>query len=394
MAIQSLSLFSCSQNKNTSSNYASKVIVVALTTIALLIGVLTLSGIPSLHNLGTIGGELFVGGAGLSLAALVGFSLYQLKKEAKIEHLLNQYPSMVHLRLQGEQSVNGAERQEIARAYGSRAQTLIEERKPLKGFLWEIRKEDAVIYLVGTVHTGFAPHSQSNHDQAYNISLLHPKIKTALESTEVLYLEMVEKSAAISDSKLFSLIPLMKKREELVLAFFDNPQSYATSFNSFQLCLMQSRDYLNGIVRSSKILLPQHALEATLTDFARIKNIKMCSLETVECHFETFRSELEGYSQFPYAVTAVNLNFETVHAAQNNDIGAMTALYQEFPECILEAYEKRNPNMLKQIIASLEKGERALFGIGSAHFMGPQGLIDQLVNHGYTPTFIPLTDEF
>ncbi len=259
-----------------------------------------------------------------------------------------------------------------------------------KGLLWEVKKNNKINYIYGTIHS-----------QDYKVSSISPPIRLALVKSKTLLMETIPDETANQiffdnmyfkdDTRLDALLePAFMDRLTAIITGYGIPAekvSNITPWAAFSL-----------IGRPRPVRAP--SLEMNLLKVAQqtIREIK--SLETME-EIITSLNKLSMEDQITIlkdticnhqqiisdAKTLVDLyiarDLEGI-VAFNNQPHHDEALFQRFMQAIL--YD-RNEKVLQTIEQEFKQGN-AFVAIGASHLADKQGLLQHLQQRGYQLTMI------
>lgn len=260
------------------------------------------------------------------------------------------------------------------------------------GLLWEISGNELkeVSYVYGTIHLTCD-------------ATLNDNIKSALDKTSVLVLELdmddpkmnatMMSNAAMKDNQNIKDLLTAEEYATLnsyLLTNFGTPLSAFETFKPFFISAMLMTKYLD---------CPAESFEAELMKIAQEQEEEILGLETVEDQMNLF-DEIPYQDQIKDVLTSIKDDlendkekFKQMMAYYNkSDLAGIQEITDADESLTISKYKDlmladRN----KKWISKMEdfcKEQPTFFGVGAAHLIGSEGVIQLLRNEGYTVTAV------
>ena len=261
--------------------------------------------------------------------------------------------------------------------------------------MWQVRDDDTVINILGTVHILKPGTVWMNED-----------ITVALKAADKLYLELSPEQS--SDQVMQSLVPkygLLPADENLKDKIgeedFDTLVAGLASFGVPAQALNRFRPWFAGLTYTVLQYIKtgyddKVGVEAVLTEFAKTEGKMIDGLETAEFQISVFAS-LKEEDQIKFLRDALNEadQIETVMSEMtelwiNGDADKLGIMINEelvgFPELADKLLYKRNENWVGDIQRILKDPGNFMIAVGSGHLAGKQSVIELLKAEGIVVT--------
>ncbi len=274
---------------------------------------------------------------------------------------------------------------------------------PKRGFLWEARKGERRVILLGTIHVGradfFPPHAEVlKRLQEAEVIAVEVNAFDAKRTVEVM-----QRLALYADGTPgleTRLSDDLRKRIGGLLA--------RSNLDPARMWRMKPWMLANTLVILEAARLgfsPAYAQEAFLFGFAGTSGKPLVEIESIELQLGLFE-RVSTDVQIAYLEQAVR-GIESgaaerevrrvVSAWENRDLAAADKVLAEMRSSsgtgerfvVDQLFDARHPGMLDAIDRYAASGKLHAVAVGSLHFFGPSGLIEGLRSRGYTVTFVP-----
>lgn len=271
---------------------------------------------------------------------------------------------------------------------------------PKRGFLWEARKGDRRIVLLGTIHVGRSEFAVFSPDVTARLSEAAVIAVEADASNAQQVTASLQKYALYAESEPRldkRLDPKLRARLESLLARYGmNPAAVWRMkpwFVAINLALTEaSRAGLN----------PAYGTEALLFALAARDGKRIVELEGIEAQFgfldgasppvqmayleQTVRSIETGAAEAEIRRIADAWGSRDYAAADQllSTLRAATGVAERF--VVEQLLDSRHPKMLDGIERYAASGTAHVVAVGSLHFFGPKGLVAGLRGRGWTVT--------
>lgn len=264
------------------------------------------------------------------------------------------------------------------------------QKDKAKGFFWEAKKDDKVVYLIGTLHPAKG-----------NINYLNSAMEKVLDNTDALALEVnlndekaLEKGQQIGKENLYlekgELKDLLTKEEQVklnkVLNDFNieyNEVKYLSP-EGFSAYIEEKQEEHGGFTYSSD----QWVQEIYDTNK---KNI--VGLENVDDHYKLLYELTGDLKAFlaEYKPDLVDKGEQIMDEIGNafikGDSEYMEKRSEDLRKADKELYEKlsknRNINMANEIDKLAQGDKRYAVAVGTLHYFGKDSILKQLEEKGY-----------
>jgi uncharacterized protein len=272
-----------------------------------------------------------------------------------------------------------------------------EGASPKRGFLWEARKAERRVYLLGTIHVGRAEFFPMNADylarmQEADVIAVEADVSEASRVAPVVQKWAYYPSGAPG---LDTRVPALRSRlEEL---------AKRDGLSADIFWRMKPWMVANTLVVLEATRLgfsPAYATEAFLFEFARKSGKPIVEIESIEEQLRLFDAATEAM-QFAYLQQAVESiddgsNQEEVTrlvaAWEQRDAAEMDRLLTKMRGAkgvaerfvVEQIIDGRHPRMVDAIERFAASGKLHVVAVGSLHFFGPNGLIELLRARGFT----------
>jgi len=262
-----------------------------------------------------------------------------------------------------------------------------------KSLLWEIRNpsNNQISYLFGTMHI--------MDEESF---FLPKKLLLLLAKSEALCMEVNSlNNAELSPNKLIlekgSFNDIFSERE------LDTIHQWASEY-----LLMNVKQFDENFKKAKPFLVLQFILQNSLPEYtksqelelentAKIKNIELLGLETIDQQLKLF-DDLTSFEQKNMILDALRNQdkaknefneLQKLYLLQNLD--SLYSFIQKDnllpnPRVFLEERNIRWISLMKNMISK----QKVFFAVGAAHLAGPEGLIELLIKEGYELNAIKL----
>lgn len=272
-----------------------------------------------------------------------------------------------------------------------------------RGFMWEARKGDARVLLLGTIHVGQAgmtelTDAQSRRVRAAQVVVVEADVSDAQRTMAAFQRHAL--LAADAPGLDRTLPPALRARLEKLLPRFGLAPEAVWRMKPWVVA--------NNLVVMEAMRLgfsPALSTEAQLFELARSAGLPVVEIESVELQLALFNSAPADV-QLAYLAEAVT-SIETGAGAR--EIGDLVSAWRDADEAGMrrrlavmsesgQAGERwiaarvidgRHPAMLAAIERFAASGRLHVVAVGTLHFFGPAGLLDGLRARGYRITALP-----
>lgn len=267
------------------------------------------------------------------------------------------------------------------------------QKDKAKGFFWEAKKDDKVVYLVGTLHPAKG-----------NINYLNSTMEKVLDNTDALALEVnlkdkevLEKAQEIGKENLYlekgELKDLLTKEEQVkldkVLKDFNieyNEVKYLSP-EGFSSYIKEKQEEDGGFTYSSDQWL-QEIYDTNKKDIV--------GLENADEHYNLLYELTGSLKTFlaEYNSDLVGKGEKTMDEIGNafikGDSEYMEKRSEDLRKSDKELYEKlsknRNIDMSNEIDKLVQGDKRYVVAVGTLHYFGQDSILKQLEKKGYKIT--------
>lgn len=264
------------------------------------------------------------------------------------------------------------------------------QKDKAKGFFWEAKKDDKVVYLIGTLHPAKG-----------NINYLNSAMEKVLDNTDALALEVnlndekvLEKGQQIGKENLYlekgELKDLLNKEEQVklnkVLKDFNieyNEVKYLSP-EGFSAYIEEKQEEQGGFTYSS---------DQWLQEIYDTNKKNIVGLENVEDHYKLLYELTGDLKAFlaeykPDLVDKGEQSMEEIgNAFIKGDSEYMEKRSEDLRKADKELYEKlsknRNINMANEIDKLAQGDNRYAVAVGTLHYFGKDSILKQLEEKGY-----------
>ncbi|RDC50027.1 TraB/GumN family protein [Acinetobacter sp. RIT592] len=266
------------------------------------------------------------------------------------------------------------------------------QKDKAKGFFWEAKKDDKVVYLLGTLHPAKG-----------NINYLNSTMEKILDDTDALALEVnlndkevLEKAQEIGKENLYlekgELKDLLTKEEQVkfdkVLKDFNieyNEVKYLSpeGFSSY----IEEKQEDGGFTYSS---------DQWLKEIYENNKKSIVGLENAEEHYKLLYELTGSFKTFlaEYNSDLVGKGEKTMDEIGNEfikgDSEYMEKRSEDLRKSNKELYEKlsknRNIDMANEIDKLVQGDKRYVVAVGTLHYFGQDSILKQLEEKGYKIT--------
>jgi uncharacterized protein len=259
-----------------------------------------------------------------------------------------------------------------------------------RGALWSITRDDRVSYLYGTLHVGRSEWMAPG-----------PKLRTALQQTDVLALELdpldagirADVAEAASQVKRNLPAPLKARLKAAWEAQCLPAAALGADPSELQvLSLMFAAGRREG-------LDPTFGSEILLSLIARVLQRPVVSLESAAAQMRALLGQddaeaihfIEDSLDHIERGSVQQVLMQTARVWERGDL-AQLERYPEWCECLgtdaerkfmARVLDDRNPVLADRIDQLHQEGKRVLAGVGALHMVGPKGLPALLGQRGY-----------
>lgn len=269
-----------------------------------------------------------------------------------------------------------------------------------RGFLYEVRKGNQVALLMGTIHVGRPEFYPLPSAQLARMQRNDGLVLEADISDNARALAATQKYAMIPAGQPgldTTLPPALKTRIEAIVA--RNQLDVAPMWRMKPWMLA---NVLALFEAAQAGYMPALSVESYLLRLAKQGGKPILELESIEQQFElfegaTFATQVAFLEEAVKAVETRAARREINRIVQAWETGDQPALERLLAE--MRAQDSpgarftvdtillgRHPAMVKKIEALMAEGKTYLIAVGSLHLAGPQGLIAQLRQRGFTVT--------
>lgn len=230
------------------------------------------------------------------------------------------------------------------------AQTDLMSRVSLhKGILWSVQLEGVVsrIYLFAVSHRSMASNISATQ-------FFHPIVLQKFQTCSDLYTEVTTNSTDIwsEDDK-----KLLEKLAQMVANQKHKPH------------------FLSESVRQISHRMTTLGLDGALEEIAPRCWIDIHPLESIQEQYDCYSEIDSALSQTDEPPSVGEMTLDFIDAIQAGNFEQICDLTREGLPEVQMLLQKRNPNMVAQMIQALERKERAFFAIGASHFVGTEGIL-------------------
>jgi uncharacterized protein YbaP (TraB family) len=274
------------------------------------------------------------------------------------------------------------------------------EKAPKRGFLWEARKGDRKIYLLGTVHVGRADFYPPNIEylRRFNESVAVVLEANVFDAKRVG--DVVQKVALYGDGEPGLDTRINDDLKNRVVA-----QAKRFGLDPGRIWRMKPWMLANTLVilqATGGGYSPAYATESFLFQYATGTNKPLLEIESLELQLSLFeRSDQD--TQISYLDQALR-GLESgeaerevrkiVEAWEKRDTAAAEALIGEIHKAksrgerfvAEQLFDGRHARMVEAIEKYTASGSVHLVAVGALHYFGPRGLLELLRARGFTVT--------
>ena len=270
------------------------------------------------------------------------------------------------------------------------------------GFMWEARKGGRHAYLMGTLHVGVS----SDYPPAAAIVHRLSEVDAIVLEDDISQQERSQAAAAKwaiypgAEPGLEQRIdPALRDDCERQLARYGVPAAAAWRMKPWMLAMQLV--LLDGLALGYS---PENATEVYLVKLARSGHKPIVELEGIEAQLRMLDSsplpdQIEFLRQTVHSLESGEAETELqelVAAWRGSDVAAMLKYLDQVrhsPERAEREWfdrlvTRRNADMAASIDQLLQDGHFYLVAVGSLHFFGDDGLVEQLRRRGYTVTVV------
>lgn len=286
------------------------------------------------------------------------------------------------------------------------AQTAAPTQRPTAqehgGLLWEARKGDARILLLGTVHVGrsdpaASPRCDRRYAQAEVIAIEADVFDAARVGPLVQRRAMFASGEPGLDTRIGADL---KRRVEAILPRYGLDPAFVWRMKPWML-----GNTLTILEAARNGFNPAYATEAALNAFARDCGRPLVEIEGVERQLAVFDTAsaalqaqlLEQTVRALESGAALREMTRIVTAWENGDLEALEGLMREMRAAgsaaerfvVETVIEGRHDHMLDVAERMAVSGRLHLFAVGALHYVGPKGLLAALRDRGYEIRRLP-----
>ncbi len=268
---------------------------------------------------------------------------------------------------------------------------------PGRGFMWQLSKDGRRAYLLGTIHVGKPEFYPLN---AAYLARLREADVIAVEadmSEAARVAPLVRRLAYYPDGApgLDVRLPALRARLEKFAA-----RDGLRPEILWRMKPWMAANTLVVIEAERAGFSPAYATESYLFDFARRTGKPLAQIESIEDQLRLFDTAPEDVqaAYLQQAMDSIDSGAnqdevrQLVDAWERRDAAEMERLIAKFRAAdgvaerfiIGQVVEGRHPHMIKAIERDVASGKLYVIAIGSLHFFGPSGLLEQLKQRGYT----------
>jgi uncharacterized protein len=265
-----------------------------------------------------------------------------------------------------------------------------------RGFMWEARKGEQLVYLMGTIHVG-RPGFQPPHEHYLARLAQADAIAVEVDVSEAARIGPVVQKIGFYESGSPGLDVRYPRLKPML-------QTLAQRYSLAPQVLLRMKPWMAantlGLAEAGRAAMaPEHSTEAFLFGYARERGKELVEIESVEEQLRLFdaaseavqvaylRRMIEGIDDGSYQ----NEMAQVVTAWDRGDSAAMEKLVARMREEAGAAerfsYERllegRHPHMLAAIARFAASGRVHVVAVGSLHFFGPGGLLNLLAQRGF-----------
>lgn len=277
------------------------------------------------------------------------------------------------------------------------------EAAPKRGFLWEARKGEQKIYLLGTVHVGKAEFYPPNLDYLRRFHEAKAIVVEANVFDAQRVGAVVQKVALYPEGQPGLDTKISDTLRTRVLA-----QTKKYGLDPARVWRMKPWMLANTLVilqANSAGFSPAYATEAFLYQFATGTGKPMLEIESIELQLDLFEkvdmeTQIAFLDQALRGIESGDAEREVrkiVEAWEKRDAPAAERLVGEISKAkgpgekfiAEQLFDGRHPRMLEAIEKYAASGTLHLVAVGSLHYFGPRGLLEGLRARGFTITPVP-----
>lgn len=277
------------------------------------------------------------------------------------------------------------------------------ERAPKRGFLWEARKGERKIYLLGTVHVGRADFYPPNIEYLRRYQEAAAIVVEADVFDAARVGRIVGKMAVYPDGEPgldIRLDAALRARIETQLKRFGLDPARAWRMKPWMLA-----NTLVILQAAGSGFSPAYATESFLFQFATSTGKPLLEIESIEMQLSIFE-RATAETQVAYLEQAVR-GVESgeaerevrkiVDAWSRRDAAEGERLIAEIQKgsgpgerfVAEQLFDARHPAMIEAIDRFVASGKVYLVAVGALHYFGPRGLLAALRERGYVIALVP-----
>lgn len=274
------------------------------------------------------------------------------------------------------------------------------EKAPKRGFLWEARKGDRKVYLLGTVHVGRAEFYPPNIEYLRRFNEAAAVVVEANVFDAKRVGEAVQKMALYPEGR-----PGLDSRLSEDLKSRVSAQAKRFGLDAGRIWRMKPWMLANTLIilqANSGGYSPAYATEAFLFQYASNTNKPLLEIESIEMQLSIFeRSDEETQISFlEQALRGIESGEaerevrKIVDAWERRDteaaerlIGVIHKAKSRGERFVAEQlFDARHARMIEAIEKFTASGSVHLVAVGALHYFGPRGVLAMLRARGYTIT--------
>jgi uncharacterized protein len=264
---------------------------------------------------------------------------------------------------------------------------------PARNFLWKATGKQGVVYLVGSVHLltkDFYPLSPAVEAAYKQSDLIIEEVDLTELQAPTAQMQMLQRAMLPGDQSLEKV--LSPATYALVSKRFSNsgmPIEAIQRMKPWMVALMLEALEWQKAGFSAELGLDKHFYDRAKADGKATQG-----LETIEYQISRFDDMPMDIQDHLLAETIKGIDTEQsnmtklTEAWRAGDIGTVERIVlkdlQQEPQLYQRLLVERNRNWLPKLDALFSRAGRAFVVVGSAHLVGPDGLIAMLKGKGYT----------
>jgi len=259
--------------------------------------------------------------------------------------------------------------------------------------LWQVTSDSTTIYLLGSIHFLTA--------ESYP---LNPSIEKVFEECSTVFFEMNLDEATSPEAQTMILMKSMFQNDKTLQTSL-SAETYALADSAAQkvgLIIQQFNGFKPWFFALTLVALkiqklgfnPEYGVDAYFFNRAKKREMKIFGLETAAYQIDLLDALIQEDQEAMLLQTIGELDMldhelnELVDAWKNGDSEKLEKVilssFEAYPKVYDTMVVQRNKNWLPVVESYLKKNKKTIVIVGTAHLVGPDGLVAGLRNLGYS----------